>query len=169
MPQVSGYREIAAYLKQEAPHDAVLYDGPNSAVLAFYVRALDPGFERRVTEGGKLLYHYGPGRTFSQWTQTSNVASSEDVVRLLRTRCGCRWVAVEPWSQTATVTGRQLLREALAQPDFEFVRSFPITGVGAHQVDLYRLVGAVEPVVALDLAFPSFSNREFRGVVPITR
>ena len=124
VPQVSGFREIALYLEKEAPHDAVLYDGPNSALLGFYVRALDPNFERRVTEGGQFCTHNGPGRTFAQWSQTSNVASTQDVVRLLRTRCGCRWVAVEPWSQTAAVTGRQLLRQAVAQVDFELVRSF---------------------------------------------
>ena len=169
VPTVAGFRDIALYLAQAGPHDAVLYDGPNSALLGFYVRVLDPNFERRVTEGGKLLYQYGPGRTFAQWTQTSKVASTQDVVRLLRTQCGCRWVAVEAWPQTAVVTGRQLLREAVVTPDFEFVRSFPITGARARQVDLYRLVGDVDPVAALDLSFPSFTTREFHGVVPITR
>ncbi|MEO8622313.1 MAG: glycosyltransferase family 39 protein, partial [bacterium] len=91
--QVSGFREIAAYLKTNGPTDAVLYDGEHGGLFGFSVRVQDPQFKRRVALGEKLLYSYGPTTSF-EWVQTSNVATTEDVVNLLR-RSGCRWVAVE--------------------------------------------------------------------------
>jgi hypothetical protein len=130
VPEANGFQAIAAYLRDAGPHDAVLYDGPNSKQLAFYVRAYDPRFERRLTEGR---------------------------------------VAVQDFQDGPAILGRQLLREAVKLPDFEFARSFPITGRRPRHVDLYRLTGDVNPDVTLDLSFPSFNRREFKGVAPITR
>jgi hypothetical protein len=169
VPRVTGFREAAEYLREVGPRDAVLYDGPRSQLFTFYVRMLDPAFERRVTEAGHLLYSYGPRETFTDWAQTSNVRTREDVVTMVRSRCGCQWVAIEEWSQSADVTGRRLLREAVVRPEFEFVRSFPVSGVAAREVRLYRLVDPAERVATIDLSFPSFSSRQFRGVTPITR
>jgi hypothetical protein len=145
----------------------VLYDGQYDGLFGFYVRASDPHFERRVALGSKLLYQDGPASTFTP-VQKSNVASTQDVVNLLRTRSGCRWVAIEVTRNPGSI-GRRLLREAVARPEFELVRSFPITGAGERRVDLYRSVIAVDPVAAVDLGFPSFTNREFLHIVPITR
>jgi len=167
VPQVSGFREIATYLQEQAPRDAVLYDGPYDGLFGFYVRASDPHFERRVALGSKLLYQDGPASTFTP-VQKSNVASTQDVVNLLRTRSGCRWVAIEVTRNPGSI-GRRLLREAVARPEFELIRSFPITGAGERRVDLYRSVIAVDPIAAVDLGFPSFTNREFLHIVPITR
>ncbi len=167
VPQVSGFREIATYLQAQAPRDAVLYDGQYDGLFGFYVRAFDPHFERRVALGSKLLYQDGPASTFTP-VQKSNVASTQDVVNLLRTRSGCRWVAIEVTRNQGSI-GRRLLRQAVAGPAFELVRSFPITGAGQRRVDLYRIVGAVDPVTAVDLSFPSYTNRTFSDVVPITR
>jgi hypothetical protein len=167
VPQVSGFREIATYLQEQAPRDAVLYDGQYDGLFGFYVRASDPHFERRVALGSKLLYQDGPASTFTP-VQKSNVASTQDVVNLLRTRSGCRWVAIEVTRNPGSI-GRRLLREAVARPEFELVRSFPITGAGERRVDLYRSVIAVDPIAAVDLGFPSFTNREFLHIVPITR
>ena len=167
VPQVSGFREIATYLQEQAPRDAVLYDGQYDGLFGFYVRASDPHFERRVALGSKLLYQDGPASTFTP-VQKSNVASTQDVVNLLRTRSGCRWVAIEVTRNPGSI-GRRLLREAVARPEFELIRSFPITGAGERRVDLYRSVIAVDPIAAVDLGFPSFTNREFLHIVPITR
>ncbi len=167
VPQVSGFREIAAYLQEQAPRDAVLYDGQYDGLFVFYVRAFDPHFERRVALGSKLLYQEGPASTFTP-VQTSNVASVEDVVNLLRTRSGSRWVAIEVTRNPGSI-GRRLLRQAVGRPEFELVRSFPITGAGERRVDLYRSVSAVDSVTTVDLGFPSFTNREFLHIVPITR
>ncbi len=167
VPHVSGFREIAAYLQEQAPRDAVLYDGEYDGLFGFYVRAFDPHFERRVALGNKLLYQDGPASTFTP-VQKSNVASTQDVVNLLRTRSGCRWVAIEVTRNPGSI-GRRLLRQAVARPEFELVRSFPITGADTRRVDLYRIVSAVDPVTTVDLGFPSFTNREFLHIVPITR
>jgi hypothetical protein len=168
VPQVSGFREIATYLQQTAPQDAVLYDGMYDGLFGFYVRASDPGFERRVLLPNQLLYHYGPGVTFKPVEQ-SNASTTEEALHLLRTRSGCRWVAIEVGHTSSSLPGRRLLRETVARPEFEFVRSFDITGADARRVDLYRIVGEVDDVNTVDLRFPSYTNREFLGVVPITR
>jgi hypothetical protein len=168
VPNVTGFRELATYLRDAAPADAVLYDGDYDGIFGFYVRALDPGFERRVAPADKLLYQYGPTTTFAP-VQTSKATTPGEVVSLLRSRCGCRWVAIEVSRRVDLPTGQRLLRDAVGGPDFELVRSFPITGAGERRVDLYRVVGAVVPFGAMDLAFPSFSEREFRHVAPITR
>ena len=168
VPRVSGFRELATYLRETAPTDAVLYDGDYDGIFGFYVRALDPRFERRVALADKLLYHYGPTTTFAP-VQTSKAATPDEVARLLRSRSGCRWVAIEVSRRPDLPLGRRLLREAVGTSEFELVRSFLITGAGERRVDLYRVVGAVAPVEALDLSFPSFSEREFLHVVPIAR
>jgi hypothetical protein len=168
VPQVSGFREVATYLQQRAPADAVFYDGPYDGLFGFYVRASDPNFERRLVLGDKLLYEAGPTTTF-RWVQKSNVTSTDDVVHLLRTRSGCRWVAIEVSRTLNLASGQRLLRETVERSEFELVRSFPIAGAGERRVDLYHIVGAVNPVAAMDLTFPSLTSREFLHIVPITR
>jgi hypothetical protein len=168
VPNVSGFREIAAYLRESAPDDAVLYDGMHDGLFGFYVRASDPDFQRRMVRADRFLYEYGPGRTF-EWVEKSNVTTTSEVLTLLRTRSGCRWVAIEVGPTSSPVRGRQLLRLAVTGPEFEFVRSFPITGARTRRVDLYRLTADVDPVEAVDLNFPSLSDRTFRHAIPITR
>jgi hypothetical protein len=168
VPEITGIREVAEYLRSSAPHDAVLWDGTYGAVFAFYVRALDPTFERRVVAGNKLLYEYGPGSTFT-WTQTSYVKSTRDVVEMVRRRSGCPWIVIAEEPLPSWLEGRNLLRAALAGPEFELVRSFPATGMGDRNVRLYRSIDPVDPVETQDLRFPSFGNREFRQVRPIAR
>jgi hypothetical protein len=168
VPQVSGFREIATYLQEQAPTDAVLYDGPYDGLFGFHVRALDSNFERRLALANKLLYESGPTNTFT-WVQTSNVTSTDDVVNLLRTRSGCRWLAIEINRNRSLAPGQRLLRQAVERPEFEMVRSFAIAGAGERRVNLYRVVMRVEPVAGVDLRFPSLSYREFRLIVPIAR
>src|SRR5439155_2753066 len=89
VPQVSGFHDVATYLQQRAPADAVLYDGPYDGLFGVHGRAADPNFERRLVLADKLVYETGPTTTF-KWVQKSNVNSTDEVVNLLRTRCGCR-------------------------------------------------------------------------------
>ena len=169
VPEVSGFREIAAFLQQRAPKDAVLYDGGNPWLFGFYIRAMDPDFERRLVRADRFLYESLPTRTFMR-IQTSNVESTEDVINLLRTRSGCRWVALEVGPNPSTALARRLLRQAVERPEFELVRSFPITGEPlTHRVDVYRVAVAVAPVTTVDLTFPELGNRAFLHIVPITR
>jgi hypothetical protein len=168
VPQVSGFREIATYLQRRAPADAVLYDGPYDGLFGFHVRASDPHFERRLVLADKLVYEVGPTTTF-KWVQKSNVTSTDDVVTLLRSRCGCHWVAIEVDTRPIWVSGQRLLRQAVARSEFEFVESFTIAGAGERRVDLYRITADVQPVTTADLSFPSLNNREFLHVAPIAR
>jgi hypothetical protein len=168
VPQVSGFREVAADLRERAPFDGVLYEGPYDGLFGFYVRASDPGFERRLVLANRLLYESGPTTTFN-WVQRSMVASTDDVVNLVRRRCGCRWVALEIDGRPPWLLGQRLLRQAVERGEFELVRSFPISGAGERRVDLYRVSADVSPAAAVDLRFPTLTDREFPGVVPITR
>jgi hypothetical protein len=168
VPRVTGFREVAAYLEKHAPRDAVMYDGAYGALFGFYVRASDPQFERRVAAANKLLYQYGPTTAF-EWVQTSHVSTTDDVVSLLRRRSGCRWLAIAVTPRPTWLKGQQLLQEAVQRPEFELVRSFATSGAAGRRVDLYRIVADVDPVDTVDLQFPSFSSRDFRQVVPITR
>jgi len=168
IPQVSGFGALAEYLHQQGPADAVLYDGAYDGLFGFYVRASDPRFVRRLVLANRLVFEAGPTTTF-KWVQKSNVASTDDVVTLLRARCGCRWVAIEVDDRPIWAEGQRLLRQAVVRPEFELARSFPIDGAGDRRVDLYRVTSAVLPVSTVDLEFPSLSHRAFQGVVPITR
>lgn len=168
VPYVSGFREVAAYLATHGARDAVLYEGAHDGLFGFYARALDPGFERRMVLARKLLYEYGPTSSF-EWVETSNVQSAGDVVTLLRTRCGCRYVALEVAPAVSKAAGRRLLAEAVAGPEFELVQRFPIEGAGLRRVDLYRLLSDVDRVESIDLTFPSLSTQQFLHVQPVSR
>jgi len=168
VPQVSGFREVARYLRDQAPFDAILYDGAYDGLFGFHVRALDPNFERRIVLANQLIYSFGPTTTFAL-SEIANVASTNDVMNVLRARCGCHWVAVEVGPGNGGALGQRLLRETTKRPEFVLVRSFAISGSGIRRVDLYRLVTAVDPVITVDLRFPSLTNRAFPHIVPITR
>ena len=168
VPQVSGFREIVAFLQQLAPADAVMYEGRYAGLFGFYLRASDPAFERRMVRADKFLYHRAPAATFRR-VEKSYIPSSDDVVRLVRTKSGCRWVAIEVHDEGDTSVARGVLREALARPEFELVRSFPISGGYINRVDLYRVTVPVDPITSVDLEFPAFNDRKLSGVVPIQR
>jgi len=168
IPHVTGFREVAEFLQRAGPHETVLYDGYHDGVFTFYVRASDPRFERRVILGDQIFYHNGPAKTF-YWVETSKISSSADVVRILKEQCGCRWIALEAGPQSEWSRSQRQLREALAGPEFERVRSFAISGTDAARVDVYRMLGPVAEVHTIDLKFPTHGDRDFQKVEPITR
>jgi hypothetical protein len=147
----------------------VLYDGTYDGLFGFYVRASDPRFERRIVRADKLLYQYGPTTTF-EWSQSSHVASTDDVVRRVRDDLGCRWVAIEVGRSAGAAVGRRLLRDAVTRPEFVLMQSFPIGGAGAgRRVDVYQLSDQVNSAVTVDLTFPAFDSRVFSRIAPIER
>jgi hypothetical protein len=169
VPRVSGFREVVEYLREHAPDEAVLYDGYYDGNFGFYVRALDADFKRRVILGGRLLYSYGSPSSF-EWIERSNVTSQEDVASVLRSRCGCRWIAVEIGRRSAWSATQRLLRQAVHNAtDFEAMASFPIAAIGVERVELYRLRGPTASAPPAVLRFPAFSDRAFTDVEPITR
>jgi glycosyltransferase involved in cell wall biosynthesis len=168
IPQKSGFRAVAAYLKSHAPHEAVLYDGYHDGLFGFYFRAADPGFQRRLVLGQQILYHYGPKDSF-YWVETLEAKSTAEIANLLRTKSGCRWVAIEVGANSNWAQGQRLLRHAVAQPGFELVRSFPLIAPNAERVDLYRLTGPVAPVPLVTVRVTSFSDNTFSRVQPVSR
>jgi glycosyltransferase involved in cell wall biosynthesis len=166
--QKSGFRAVALYLRQNAPNEAVLYDGYHDGIFGFYLRASDPDFRRRLVLGQQVLYHFGPVATFD-WVETEQADSPAGVVRLLQTESGCRWLAIEVGTKSQWAKGQRLLRDAVTGPEFELVRSFPVVVPDATRVDLYRQLGAVVPKSTIDLKIASLGNHIFRGVQPITR
>ncbi|MEO8368872.1 MAG: glycosyltransferase [Candidatus Solibacter sp.] len=164
----SGFRAIALYLRQHAPEEAILYDGYHDGLFGFYLRAFDPDFRRRLVLGQQVLYHFGPAATFN-WEEALSAGSSADVVRLLQTESGCRWLAIEVGTNSQWAKGQRLLRNVVTGPEFELVRSFPVVAPNATRVDLYRQVGAVTPKFTIDLKMTSLGEHTFRSVRPITR
>jgi hypothetical protein len=156
VPNVAGFDRVAEYLRDHATHDSVLYRGRYDGVFGFYLRALDPRFERRMVLWRKLL---------SDETRVS-IAPSE-VVHVVKTRSGCRWFALEISDSEPPTGVEAILRHALAGPEFELVQSFPVQAAGISRVDLYRFKLDLDPAPSIDLSFGGFSSRVFRGVEPI--
>ena len=169
VPEASGFREIAEFVASKGPRESILYSGTHDGVVGFYLRTLDPGFDRRFVVTNRLLYRFEQGRRFA-WRETPRVASPADVVSMIQRQSGCRWVAVEIRSRPVRLVSEQYLRQALEGPDFEMVRSFPVRTVSdVTRVDVYRFRGTLEEPGPVDLQFPSFSPRVFRGIRPIER
>lgn len=168
IPEKTGFRAAAQYLKDHAPADAVLYDGYHDGLFGFYVRAMDPQFQRRVVLGQQLIYERRQGADF-RWLETANARTTDEVVHILRTQSGCRWIVLEMGAYAGRSRGPQLLRQTVGGPDFEFVRSFPLSEAPGSRIDVYRIVGPIAPVTAVDLHPAAYSSRSFRNVTPVTR
>ncbi len=164
VPAVNGFTEVAAFLREVAPTEPVFYDGYHSGVFVFRVRAMDPDLQRQVILGNKLLYTFA---LHSGWRDKQYVASTEDVIRLLRERGGCRWLAIEIGERSQRNSGMQLLREAVGSPDFELIRSFPIVGANVERIDVYRMQGAIGQPGKVRLPFPLVSKETLFEVEPI--
>ena len=165
VPSADGYREVARFLEQVAPDEALFYDGVYDGVFTFHVQANDPDYRRRVVLGNKLLYAWAmvPG-----WRMQEYATTPGEVVEALRTRGGCRWLAVEVGPAAEQIAPARLLREAVKGPEFERVRSFPIApGRGIERVDVYRLLGPVERVDEVELPFPILGEGVSYRVTPI--
>jgi hypothetical protein len=121
--------------------------------------------QRRVVVAHRLLARFEQTREF-WWQETPYVHTPEDVVSLIQRQCGCRWIAIEIGLDDVT-TSERLLRLALYGPEFEHVASFPVSTPAAVRVELYRFRPPLEPARPVDLVFPSFSNRVFRGIQPV--
>jgi hypothetical protein len=166
---VRGFREVAAFFAEQAPDEdeAVLYDGYYNNVFTFYVQAGDPSYHRRVVRGDKLLY---VSTLFRHWDVQEFAYSPEQVLELLRTRGGCRWLAIERGAFAEEVTAAQSLREAVSRPQqFERVASFPVTGLGVKQVDIYHFLEPIQCPEEVDLPFPILGNDAHHRVKPIPR
>ena len=166
MPVVHGFETIAAFLAERAPDEPVLYDGFYNNVFTFYVQAGDPDYRRRVVRGDKLLYVTS---MFHNLDVHEQVSSPEEVVEMLRTRGGCRWLAVEFGRLAEEVAPAQRLRGTIKGPQFKLVKSFPIAGWGVKRVDIYRFLVPVQTPADVDLPFPIMGGDAHQRVRPIPR
>jgi hypothetical protein len=165
--QAPRFNEVTQFLRERAPGDAVLYAGRDYTLFGFYLRAGDPEFDSRLVRADQALYASFATTSFETWVRESYVSSTDEVLELLRSRVGCRWVAIDVGPTPSTIPARQLLHEAVARPEFELVRSFAVGP--QRRLDLYRLSGNVASVPSVDLKLPSFTTRVFHEVVPIER
>ncbi|MGH9383459.1 MAG: hypothetical protein ACRD2N_04130 [Vicinamibacterales bacterium] len=156
-PIVSGFESVAEYLRLEGPRDTVLYAGYYDGVFGFHLRASDPMLEGRLVIFRKLIdsRQRAPGIT------------APDIVNLIRSECGCQWIAIERDKRRRNGPPMSELRAALAGPEFALVRSFAVQSPVTDRVDVYRTLIPVQPITSVDLTFPGFSQRVYRGVTPI--
>ncbi len=166
VPHIQGIAETAAFFKRVAPDEPVFYDGFYSNVFTFYVQAGDPGYRRRVVLGAKLLY---ASAINPLWRYKSYVNSSEDIIKTLLLRGGCRWLAIEISGQAGETPAARLLRETVQGPQFEKIRSFPVSGLDLDRIDVYRFKLDPQPSDEADLPFPALGENTRYKVKPIQR
>ena len=138
VPALLHYHELAEFVKELAPAEPVLYAGMHDGVFTFYAQIDDPGYKRRVVLGPQVL---------------AGAKSPEDVVEILRTQCGCRWLAIErcPWYVRHDEQLSQLLRQTVGRGEFRLAYSYPIKSHFVDRVDLYELLMPIEQPTAVRL------------------
>ena len=161
-----GFRELASLLGTVAPDQAVLYDGYFHGALIFYVRANDAAMRRMVVRGDKLLYVIPLGGSLQP---RDFVNSPNEVVEILRTRSGCRWLAIEHWLEYPSNPAYQYLRDAVQGPLFRHVASVPIIGArSTNRVDLYKFQIPIEQPDQIEFPVPLWGERAQIKVRPVS-
>lgn len=166
VPVVEGFQEVVAFFEREAPKERIFYDGFHNGVFSFYMRAKDPEFRRGVVLGNKLLY---ASAIYLNSRLTERISSPAEVVEVLRTECGCQWLAIERSEGSDQIAAAKYLRQAVAGPEFQFVKSFPILAHGTTQVDVYRFLLSAQKPDELELPFPILGEGVKFRAKPIER
>ncbi len=170
VPSISGYRELVQYMEKVAPNEPLFYDGRRDDIFAFYVRAGDPGFQRRAVCGNRLLYarnNGGPTKTF--------VSSPDDVIEMLQNKGGCHWIAIDEIPLVTDVNAPEYLRTAVQGSHFEWVKSFPIQrkhwnkGYEHTNVQLYRFLKSVQIPEEVEIPYSSQGKVVYYRTKPIER
>jgi hypothetical protein len=165
VPSADGFRQVAWFLEGVAPDEPLFYDGTFGGAFTFHVQANDPGYQRRVVLGNKLLYSYA---MVLGWRLQEYATTRDEVMKRLQERGGCRWLAVEVGKAAEHLVPARLLREVVQGPEFDLVRSFPVAaGLGVERVDVYRLLVPVERQDEVDLPFPMLGEGVSYRVRPI--
>jgi len=163
--RISGFEEVVAYVNRVAPVGWVFYSGDYHGIFTYYLRANDHAFSRGVVRSGKLLYVTMIDHRLGL---QENVKSSGDVVRILRERCGCRYLVVER-EPPKEIQAEVYMRNALRSGDFRLVHSFRVETPTVHDIDLYELLNAREQPREFDLAFPELGDGVHYRTEPIQR
>jgi hypothetical protein len=136
IPNIEGFQEVAAFLTAEAPTGRFLYDGRYDGTFSFQIRAKDPDFRRGVALGDKLIYSY----RFYNPNAKDLVNSPAELIELLKSESGCSWIVIEKEGHSPLFASARLLREAVAGPPFEHVKTFYIKGTPPTWIDVYRFL-----------------------------
>lgn len=168
VPVVMGFESAATYLAQHGPQGTVMYDGRHEAVFGFHLRAADPGRQRRLVLAEQVLNQRSQDKDFTRRNQAL-AQTPDEVRRAWHEVSGARWVLVEIRNESKLSSTSRDLRTVLAGPDFEFVASFPLRTPATVRLDLYRARVEPQPVLGVDVRFPTASNRVYRAVVPLPR
>jgi hypothetical protein len=164
LPEVYGFKELVAFLEEVAPEGRFLYDGKYDGNFSFYVRARDPEFRRGVILGDKFVY----SMRFVEGV-VDNVHSPSDVVKLLQTQCGCQWLAIEKAGRADEIASARQLRQAVTGPEFEHVKTFPITAPLSTWIDVYHFLPPVSMPKQIEVHFPSAGSKNGFTAAPVTR
>ncbi|MGA2264376.1 MAG: hypothetical protein ABSH28_23455 [Acidobacteriota bacterium] len=97
------------------------------------------------------------------------VFSTEDLVSLMKARGGCRYIVLEISKEATEIPAARLLHQAVQGPQFELMRSFPISGQGPDRIDVYRFKPELSPVDEVDFVFPALGDAARFKVHPIQR
>ncbi len=168
VPRVVGFTELVQFVRQAAPTGHVFYDGVYNGVFTFYLRAGDPGFQRGVILGSKLLY---ATRIEPRFGAVERVASTTDVVERIRHRCGCRLLVVERQvgRGMGALQAPQLLRRALGDGPFRLLRSFSVRTPDVSDVDVYEAPEPRNGLPLVELPFPAIGEGATYEVKPFGR
>lgn len=161
VPVVHGFREAAAFFEEVAPAEPVLYDGFHDGNFGFYMLSRDPGMHRGVVLARKVLGSLAPP---DGYPLPEDRPSPDRVLQLFNTRGGTRWVVVEDSRQSRASAASQLFRTIVPGPQFEFVRTLPVS-VGALHV--YRFLGTIERPDALEMPFPDLQPDRQLSIRPL--
>ena len=163
VPSVAGIAAIVQSVRSLAPSEWVFYDGVYEGDFTYYYRIADGGFSGGVVRGGKLLY---ATRIEPKFGLVENVSTASDVVNVFRTEVPCRYLLLER-STGLNITAERVLREAVSQPPFVFVQSFPVQTSYSSFVDLYEYTGERPAQGEFEYDFPVLGDNVHLKAAPI--
>jgi hypothetical protein len=166
VPRVEGFNQVAEFLDSVASNERLFYDGDYDGNISFYLLGRDHDLRYGVVVGHKLLYVHAisPPYRLSEF-----VSSPADVVGVFRSKCGCRWLAIEKWGKSGGIAAVNYLRQAVTGPEFELVKTFPIAAPRPTQVDIYRFLPSIETPEKLELRFPTLGEDAVFWATPLER
>lgn len=151
VPQVDGYRAVAAFVHATGTRAPILYAGKHDGNFIFDLRGLDPGREHVVLRADKLLLSLAVHKYYGM---QSHVRSDEDVKAMIA-RYGVQYIVLES-PDILKLKEFEMLRRVLNDARaFEQVAVLPVSASGGadgpSRVEVYRFrdfkPGAGEEIV----------------------
>ena len=173
VPEVRGYHELVAFVEQIAPGESILYDGSGNTIFTSLLLARDRCWCRRVLRGDKILYETASRDELLDYSRF--LTTPDEIIDALRNKSGCRLLLLEYGEKIVQSESARILRDVVAGPGFERVRSFPITWMHGvwpehgrlQRIDIYRQLGSVKPVDVIEMPFPNLGKGVRMEVRPL--